>query len=388
MHLKKKTKSETINNDGLEDLFSNSKQLPIKQLETVREQNLVRSEMHMFLWPYFLLEKKADRFKMIEVTDIVKKGNEEIQRKWQVIPHPELGLPGAFDGKVKLALYSMACEKYLLKGLPVPDKMPIGNWQDLFSRLNISNCGKNTNLLKQSLNRLMKTLCVSDKAFLHKTKNLFVSESFTVLRSIGIKGEKNDDGEKISESFVSFHPYILDNLNACYLQILDNNMLNRLNTDVAKHLYPLLSYWFYRNRPKNIWRVEYKWLAQRLGIKLNTETWKAKNQLKKSHQELVDNQYISKIEWNKNIITYHAGPAFQGEQLRKKHNHPNEPKQLSLDLKIANTQDQDDNLLFALNTWAIGLPFAAKKLKIAGLSEKQAEALCIEKGIEITRKPD
>lgn len=352
-----------------------------------QKQSLLRPEMHMFLWPYFLLDKNANRKESIEIHERVNAGDNVIDRKWLVKPHPTYGMPGPLESAVLLALYEIAYENYISKGLSVPEWMPIGSWRAFLEKLGMSQSGRSQAEVKLALKRLVHTTCHSENSFFDKAKNLYVTEAFQILQAVMLKGETDGNGEKIEFSMVRFHPRIMSNLNARYLMILDRSFFKALKTATAKHLYPLLSYWFYRNKPAKHWRVEYIWLAQRLGIKVWDKLWRAKQQLKPAIDELLRTGYLADVKWEERHIVFYSGDVYSAEQLRRTSSKPaaqQTPKQLTLTLSPV-IEQKDDHLMPILNIFAQGLPLADKMLSKHNLTPSQAKALCIEHNIPITR---
>lgn len=379
---------------GLEDLFSQAQANKVTKLEAnpsrqaEPQATLLRPEMHMFLWPYFVIDKNADRSKPIKIIEFVKVGDEKLARRWEVTPHSDYGMPGSLDCNVLLALYEIAYDDYLSKGLEVPDMMPIGSWRSFMKRLGLTVSGRTQTQVVTALKRLVHTTCHSENSFLDKKNTLYVTESFSLIQAVGFKGDLNGNQERIKDSFVSFHPRIQNNLNARYLMILDRSFYNSLKTDIAKHLYPLLSYWFYRSRDKEYWRVDYLWLVNRLGLKGTDTLWRAKRQLQKANEELVSKGFIFKYEWDSWGIQYYPGPVFNGEQLRRstaKAELKGRPKQLTLTLSKDSDNGVHDKLLPVLNIYAQGLPMADKELAKHGITAEQARTLCIERNIPLNR---
>jgi len=389
----RQTNQSNVSTAGFEKLFATKldteSSLPVEldSSPTSSQSKLLRPEMHMFLWPYFVIDKCADRTKPIEILDHVKVGNKQLIRRWQVRPHPDYGMPGALDCSILLALYEIAYESYLSKGLEIPDLIPIGSWRTFLKRLGITASGKSQDLVKTSLKRLVHTTCHSENSFLDKTKNLYVTEAFTLVQTVGFKGDIDGDDNEIEETFISFHPRIQSNLNARYLMIIDRSFYLSLNKDITKHLYPLLSYWFYRTREQGYWRVDYLWLAQRLGIKLCDSLWRAKRQLQPANDDLLNKGFLAKYEWDSWNIIYYPGEAYKGEQVRRQVSKVNSdaPQQLKLTLSTGPTHSDCDSLTPVLTLFASGVPMADREMRKHNLQPEQAKALCIERGIPITR---
>jgi hypothetical protein len=160
----------------------------LEQVDTA----LVRPEMHMFLRPYFLLDKRADRSLAIDTRETVKVNGKEIERRWCVKPDAEYGMPGPFERDVLLAIYEIAYEMYLSKGLQVPELMQLGTMSAFVRRLGMTNCGKNASAVKVALKRLVHTTCKSENSFFDKSRNLFVTEACSTQKL----SHKNEGGRK------------------------------------------------------------------------------------------------------------------------------------------------------------------------------------------------
>lgn len=369
-----------VDTDGFEQLF-----LPIgqsTQTESIQDNLLARPEMHMFLRPYFLLDKHADRTVGIESHELVCVNGKEIERRWCVKPDDEYGMPGPLEAQVLLVIYAIAYERYISKRIPVPEIMYIGSMRNLIKRLGMSYCGKTAAAIKLALKRLVHTSCKSENAFFDKSKDLFLTESFHLLRGVGITGESDGKGGVIEETYVIFDDRIRRNLDARYLMVIDLVLLGRCKSDIAKHLYPLLSHWLWRSSQQGYWRVEYGWLAQHLGIKVWDKLWRAKNQLKDANDDLKEMGYISNYRWEGWTLLYFPGDTFHQDQERRALARKNIP---AMDTSVKSpklTSDQYDPLLPILNLFAAGNPLADRGLKERGLTPEQAEALCLEKGIK------
>jgi hypothetical protein len=296
-------------------------------------------------------------------------------------------MPGPVERDVLLAVYEIAYENYISKGMPVPELMCIGSMRNFIKRLGMSYSGQNAVSVKLALKRLVHTLCKSENSFFDKSKNLFLTESFKLLRGLGITGESDGQGGIIEETYVVFDDNVRRNLNARYLMVIDLHLLRRLRTEIAKHLYPLLSHWLWRSSQQGCWRVEYKWLAEHLGVKVWDKAWRAKAQLKAAHEELKMLKYIDDFKWEGWTIVYFPGEAFTADQERRQQARKNvDLSETSLKHPIKKENVEHDPLLPALNLFAQGNWMTDIKLKELGLTSAQAEALCLEKGIQVTSR--
>jgi len=350
--------------------------LPIIQNNEPGENVLVRPEMHMFLRPYFLLDKHANKAVGFDIREIVAVNGKKIERRWCVKPDDEYGMPGPIERDVLLAIYEIAYEDYISKGIPVPELMRIGSLRNFIHRLGMSYCGKTASKVKLALKRLVHTTCKSENSFFDKTRNLFLTEAFQLLGGVGITGESDGKGGTIDETYIIFNDKVRKNLNARYLMVIDLLLLRRLKSDIAKHLYPLLSHWLWRSSQQGYWRVEYKWLAEHLGLKVCDKIWRAKDQLRDANEG-----YICDYKWDGWNILYFAGATFEKDQGRRVNARENTKEKTTAKAPTKNSSVDYDPLVPALNLFATGHPMAERALQERGLTLDQAEALCLEKGI-------
>lgn len=387
-HTKKQSAPQVqTDSDGFEQLF-----LPITQAkqethrELLQDNLLARPEMHMFLRPYFLLDKHADRTQGIECRELVSVNGKKIERRWCVKPDEEYGMPGPLEAVVLLVLYEIAYERFISKRIPIPELMYIGSLRNFINRLGMSYCGKTAVAVKLALKRLVHTSCKSENSFFDKSKNLFLTEAFQLLRGVGIAGETDGKGNTIEESYVIFDDRIRRNLEARYLMVIDLVLLRRCKSDIAKHLYPLLAHWLWRSYQQGYWRVEYPWLAQHLGIKIWDKLWRAKNQLKEANDDLKEMGYISGYKWDGWTLMYFPGETFHQDQNRRALAKENTPTTTDASAKSPNqvVSVEYDPLLPVLNLFAAGNPLAETRLKERGLTPEQAESLCLERGIHLS----
>jgi len=114
------TRKDVTDTDGFEQLYLTVEQ-PVS--ESSDNAALARPEQHMFLRPYFLLDKHADKNIGFETREIVMLNGKKIERRWCVRPDEEYGMPGPIERDVLLAVYEIAYENYLSKGAMVPELM-------------------------------------------------------------------------------------------------------------------------------------------------------------------------------------------------------------------------------------------------------------------------
>jgi len=153
--------------------------------------------------------------------------------------------------------------------------------------------------IKESIARMGRTQCYSMGAFYNKATKEYMdsNKSFTLITDWGFKGDIQN-GKLLEQSYVIFHEAVRQNLQANYVKALDFDFIKELKTDIGPLLYPHLSAIFHDFRTdQEYWEITYAWIAERLGIRIYSELWRAKQQLKAAHIELQKSGYLAKIDW-------------------------------------------------------------------------------------------
>jgi hypothetical protein len=209
-----------------------------------------------------------------------------------------------------------------------------------------------------------------------------------LLKGIGFVGEE-EDGIKHEQNFVIFDETILRNLNSGYVMVVDVESFHKIKSNVGKQLYTHLAYRFFVEKQdgNDCWTADYDWLCIHLGITQQKELRRAKEQLKEAQEELKQLGYISDYRWDGWRIVYRPGHVWKGEQLRRASGKSRHSKKKQIH---QNTQENPpvsfevkDPLMPALTAFASGLPELQQSIKKHGLTTEQAEALCIERNIQI-----
>lgn len=359
--------------DGLQDFF--------------QPPRLSKPEMHLFLKPFFLLDRHADRFKPIEYVYSVIEGTKAITRGWWVEPHSKYGLPGPFDRDVTTVIYELVNENYFSKNIAVPEIMPIGTLRIFAERMGIQISGQNVAAIKESLRRLQHTLCTCEETFFDNKKKRYVSLSFRLLKGVGFAGDDDGNGGKHEENFIIFDESILRNLNTGYVMVVDVYCLRAFKTNIAKLLYTHLAYRFFVEKLDGDidWIADYDWLAIHLGIKRWTELWRAKQQLQDAQEELKRLGYIANFRWDGWRVIYSPGPVWKGEQMRresgKRRSGSKSRSLINNNDKTPTPMEPHDPLIPALAAFASGLALGEERIKALGLTVDEAIALCKEKNM-------
>lgn len=288
--------------DGFEKLYVNA----VKKPENA-ERNTVWAEPQLYLLPFCVpQDKDADRFRSIKITETIKLGDKTQTRTFRVNPDPELGLPGSFDLDVMTGIYRLADEQMSELGT-VPDFIELGSFRTFLPSIGKPYSGKYVKMVKESLRRLMSTTCISEGFFYSKPRDLYLAESFTFISSVEIAGESDFNGNLYEKTRLKLHEFIRENLNASFRTLIDFDYLRNLRTQIAKPLSLHIAYRMFKNKTSE-WDPDYKWLAERLAIKIHSEMKRAKDQLKPALTELKAAGFLHNFEWFGTKLHLVAGP--------------------------------------------------------------------------------
>lgn len=282
--------------EGFDDFFSQS---PAKQ-------EGVWAEPQLYLLPFCVpQDKQADRNRSIKITEQIKLGDQFKERSFRVNPDPELGLPGSFDLEVMTGIYRLADEQMSASG-NIPEFIELGSFRTFLSMIGKKYCGKYVKMTKESLRRLMSTMCISEGFFYSKPRDLYIAESFSFISSIEIAGEDDFNGNRYDRTRVKLHQFIRENLNASFRTLIDFEHLQSLRTDIAKPLALHIAYRIFKNKSSQ-WEPHYEWLAGRLAIRVYSDMRDARKQLKPALEELKETGVIESWTWIGKQIKFVAG---------------------------------------------------------------------------------
>jgi len=260
------------------------------------ESGNIWAEPQLYLLPFCVpQDKMADRFRSIKITEAVKVKDQMKHRSFMVNPHPELGLPGSFELEVMTGIYKLA-DQYIVKNGSVPEFIELGTFRGFLESIGRPGNGKYVGMLKEALKRLAATLCISEGFFYSKPRDLYVMESFTFISSVEIAGETDFSGITYDRTRLKLHEFIRENLNSNFRTLIDFDYVRSLKTSIAKPLALHLAYRILKNN-KSVWEADYSWVAERLAIKVYSEEWRAKDQLKAALVELKDTGFLDSWEW-------------------------------------------------------------------------------------------
>ncbi len=297
--------------DGLEHVLK-----PVDGENSCTGPKLVKVFVNVLAYPYPQLDKHADPAKGHEVSWVERSGDRTEAREWMVTPNRKLGMPTMFTMRVLFGLIELASRQER-----TPDVLDIGSLYSFCQLIGIVPDRKNRALVRKHIEILCATTCFSRGVWVAKGQKDRVTGSFQILSLAGFKNQTDGNGGIHEKNFVVFHELVRHNLDAQYVKTLDAAFMWSLKTDIAQLLYTHLSNGFNTALKArwDYWEVDYVWLAQRMGLKVWGELRRAKDQFRKAHQELINQNYIAKVDWTEGSwkIRYYPGMRFSfGERLQ------------------------------------------------------------------------
>lgn len=267
----------------------------------------VWAEPQLFFLP-FCVPQDAERFRSIRIEETIRDGDHLKQRVFKVNPDPDFGLPGTFELEVMIVIFQIA-DEYMSTHGEVPTRLELGSFRSFLKRMGRPMTGKYTEILKQALKRLAATTCVSEGFFYSKPRDLYVIKSFQFITAAYIAGEDDHNGGRFETTAIEFHEFIRENLNSKFRTLIDFAFIRSLKKSISKSLSLHLQYRFYKEG-KGTWIADYSWIANRLGLKAQTDLRRAKDQLREALNELKSNGFLEDWEWLPNWrIRFQAGYA-------------------------------------------------------------------------------
>jgi hypothetical protein len=340
----------------------------------------------------FCVPQCAERFRTIKIAETIKSGDKQTQRVFKVNPDPDFGLPGPFELEVMLVIFQIA-DEYMSEHGEVPCVLQLGSLRSFLKRMGRPMTGKYAEILKQALKRLAATTCVSEGFFYSKPRDLYIIKSFQFITAAHIVGEDDHNGGRFETTSIEFHEFIRENLNSKFRTLIDFRFIRSLKKDISKSLSLHLLYRFYKEG-KSTWEADYEWVANRLGLKLQVDLRRAKDQLRDALKELQTTGFLEKWEWlpNKRIL-FHAGLACVEQHKHRVsrqdawlEHQKRESKQLTIFAPQTAVQAQKLQefdpfamvcLEYAVNGWTSGV---AQKARLKGLDEQTLRMEAIQRG--------
>ena len=402
-----RTKTATASSEVIQEDFAE-----LVQLEQSKENwKPVREDFNLCRLPYFIASnKKADRFRNLYHEYKISKDGKLLEALWEVRHDTNLGLPGSFDRDVWLGILEIIYEVTEAGRRALPEIIDLGSSREFLKRIGKKGSGgRDVDMLRRSIERLATTGCISKGSFNCPANGgyLYLGEVFHLIRAWAFKGDPKGadaDGEVHETTWIKLDPFLQKNLDSGYINLIDAKFIRGLPSEIAKLLYPLLSYRFWQaaKNGKSSWSVHWEELANYLGVTSWHALWRAKAELKRAVTELKTHKYIDDAsDWESDHFKFVAGAKFldelvnrlsakseyqtwiQGSNQSKKTNNKL-PKQLLIPIvaptKLELTADDEHEvaLVRSATRLLMGMPLDESYLATHSLTRQDAERVADE----------
>lgn len=282
----------------------------------------LKSEVNLLVLPFFALSRKEVKgWKRTEYRAVVEREGQKLEISWIVQSSSEYGYPGPFDRKVHRAIEEILSEMEL----PISNPIPFSIY-DICKRIGINTGGKEYVQVKESLKRIKFTGIESRKSFYSKTEEQWIDDVFNLYDRIVFKGKRLPDGRIADTNYLFLNSWLLNNINALYIRLLDYAYYKSLKSIITQRLYELLGVKFYYIITEGLTCIHYRYstLCQLLPLKRHYYGSYVARQLDGAHAELISSGFLAAAEreeipeekdW---VISYYPGPRAKEEVERAK----------------------------------------------------------------------
>ena len=229
------------------------------------------------------------------------------------------GLPNTADLDKYLAFQSIVAEIKKKLGV-VANPVQFTTYQ-LLRVLGLKPTGKRYSEVDQWLDRMAGTMIKSEGAVYFAKSKRYMKDRFHVFERAFTAGQELPDGRKAEQNYVFLSDWQLENLNHGHVLPIALENYQRLSSDIAKNLVPLLYIWFYAARQP--FQKRYRELCQHLNIKTWTQLSRAREQFSPALIELQNVGYLADWELCRTVdgadfkLVFRAGPIFREEGNRE-----------------------------------------------------------------------
>lgn len=263
-------------------------------------------------------DKQADRFRDITQTYEVTVNGKNLKAKWEVRHDRELGLLGTFDRDVWWGITDLAREHRDASRGSVPEIIDLGSPTAFLRRIGKPSTGKYIGMFNESIRRLLRTVCFSEQAFNCPSSGGYMQllKNMTLITEAGFKGEPDGQGVVNHTTWVRLGEHVRKNLESGYIALIDVKYVRTFRGDLAKLLYPLLSYrfWLAVQYGRNSYRVHWHELRDYVSANGWDSLARARDRLKRAIEELKERSYIDAASnWDGETFVFIPGDKFLDE---------------------------------------------------------------------------
>jgi len=275
-----------------------------------------RCEVNFLKYPYFNVVSKSKHMDCIEINDIERMPDGYKEIYWRVSRSMYYDFPGAFARRIHTEIVTPILN-WMPK--PIPRLIKLGSLYEMCKVLGIVYHSKNRNDIKKALESIAATTIKTKGTFCIKDaqgNKKFIEEKIIHLyEAVYFRGAIFPNGNRADETTIVLSHEYAHNFNRGYVAPLDFSYIKSLHSSVAQRLYELLNIWLYPvlENKSIVLAKKYSTLCSYAPLVKQNKIWLAKQQLKSSHEQLINSNYISSVEWEsigKNddwLIKYHIG---------------------------------------------------------------------------------
>lgn len=258
-----------------------------------QEARIIQAECNFQEYPIFRLDTKTPRLMRQPITferTIKTPKGDILEQQWVVTGDPILGLPGAFDYDVSMALEELAYEQDAWKP---PYTVHFSTYR-LAELMDKPHSGIVHRRIQTALERLQGTNIRSRNAFYSKEEHRHLSLSFHLIETLLLydrsRRSHKDEDPCFEWNVVTFNKVYAESRGARYVRPIDNNFFFSLKNPFAKRLYCLLD--LKRRGIHDTLRIALKNLADAIPLSTKDVRFQKRN-LATAHARLTEMGYLT-----------------------------------------------------------------------------------------------
>lgn len=301
-------------------LSTEQMQLPVFDTQVTPTWQPIRDDFNFCRLALFVAsDKRADRYRDITFDYEISVHGKTLKARWEVHHDKELGLLGPFDRDVWWGILDLVEEITGGDRNKIPETVHLGSPRAFLDRIGRPYNGKYVDMLNESIRRLVRTVCFSDNAFNCPDQGgyLRLLKQVTLITEAGFKGQIDEKTGRLNETtWIKLGDYVLKNLRSGYITLIDVKYIRQIKSDLAKLLYPMLSYrfWLAADHGRDRFICHWHQLRDFLAVTGWDSLRRAKDRLKPALAELVEHGYIdASSEWSDDNYVFVPGNKFLDE---------------------------------------------------------------------------
>ena len=277
----------------------------------------LRSEFHFLKFPFFDLCPRLSKKDRIEIKEIGKTKDVEIEIVWRVVRSIDSDFPSSFARKIHRKVIEKTMNNFKK---PIPRLLRLGSLWQICKKADLVPSGKIYKEIRKALKDIKTATIEAKGTFRQKEKNgttKFFEGIFNLYDMVFFTGETLPNGGEADAVYVLLNDMYVQNFNNNFVVPLDYQYLQSLKGDITSRMYEMLSIWLYPalSNGKDYIQKKYSEICNYFPLTRQNIRWRARGQLKSAHQQHIANGFLaSEPEWidtNEKddwLIRYYIGP--------------------------------------------------------------------------------